>query len=117
MKQLGSQIKKIREFKNLTQNHVANKLGMSQSNYARIEGDHVSLTESQLNDIADVFEINVSSIKHFDERITISLNTSKEFNPDPNQILHFYQKLSELYKEEINLLSRKITLLESISNN
>jgi transcriptional regulator with XRE-family HTH domain len=34
---LGSKIKTIREMKNFTQEYIAEKLEMSQSNYSRIE--------------------------------------------------------------------------------
>ena len=115
MKQLGSQIKKIREFKNLTQNHVANKLGMSQSNYARIESNHVGITDNQLSKIANVLETHTSVIKQIDERLNMGLTVTEEFKPNPQMILHFYKNLKELYSEEIVLLEKKVKLLETIS--
>lgn len=115
MEQLGNQIKKIRELKNLTQSHVAGKLGMSQSNYARIENNHVKITDNQLSIIANVLDTNTSIIKQIDERLNIGLTVTEEFKPNPQMILHFYKNLKELYTEEIMLLEKKVKLLETIS--
>ena len=51
---IGLKIKKIREFNNLTQEHVAAKLGLSQSNYARIEKDEIKITDTRLKQIAEI---------------------------------------------------------------
>lgn len=116
MKELGSQIRKIREFKNFTQVYVATKLGMSQSNYARIENNQVSLTDNQLSSIANILETHSSVIKQVDERMNRGLTVSEEFNPNPQAILHFYKNLKKIYNEEISLLQKKVQLLETITS-
>lgn len=116
MKQLGENIKKIREFKNLTQTFVAGKLKMSQSSYARLEKGNMFISKDHLEVISKILETNPLIIKHFDKKIHMNLNESKEFNPDLQTINSFFGNLKELYKEEISLLEKKVKLLETIVN-
>lgn len=56
MYQTGNKIKKLRELRNFTQGYMAEKLGISQSNYARLENDEVGISNERLKQIADVLE-------------------------------------------------------------
>jgi transcriptional regulator with XRE-family HTH domain len=116
MKSIGSNIKKIRELKNFTQAHVAKKLGMSQSNYARIENGRVKFDADKLRQIAVVLETTVKTIEFFDEKLHQGLTNDQTFNPDPKDIIRFFSELKKLYAEEIVLLQKKIKLLEILSS-
>ncbi len=59
-------IKKIRELKNLTREHVADELNMSTSGYGKIERGEVDLTISKLNKIAKVLDVSIEFIFRFD---------------------------------------------------
>ena len=59
-------IKKIRELKNLTREHVADELNMSTSGYGKIERGEVDLTISKLNKIAKVLDVTIEFIFRFD---------------------------------------------------
>jgi transcriptional regulator with XRE-family HTH domain len=59
-------IKKIRELKNLTREHVADELHMSTSGYGKIERGEVDLTISKLTKIAEVLNVSVDFIIKFD---------------------------------------------------
>ncbi len=59
-------IKKIRELKNLTREHVADELNMSTSGYGKIERGEVDLTISKLIRIAQVFNVSIDFIFRFD---------------------------------------------------
>lgn len=116
MKSIGTNIKKIRELKNFTQAHVAKKLDMSQSNYARIENGRVKLDAVKLRQIASVLDTNVKTIEFFDEKIHQGLTNDQSFNPNPRDVIHFFSELKKLYAEEIVLLQKRIKLLEMLSN-
>jgi DNA-binding XRE family transcriptional regulator len=45
---IGNRIKKIREFKNYTQEYMAGQLGISQRAYSKIENDEVSISIEKL---------------------------------------------------------------------
>jgi transcriptional regulator with XRE-family HTH domain len=51
---LGQKIKKIRELKNLTQEHVADKLGITQSNYSKLEMGKQDIPFGKLEETAHV---------------------------------------------------------------
>jgi transcriptional regulator with XRE-family HTH domain len=63
---VGSNIKKLRELKNITRDAMAADLEMSVSGYSKIERDEVDLTISKIKRIAEVLEIDMSQILNFD---------------------------------------------------
>ena len=105
-------MKNIREFKNLTQKYVANRIGISQSKFARIENGAISITDELLTLISKVLETNSSSIKQFDKKVYQNLSVKNESAPDLRQIAEFFKQLKDLHNEEIILLQKKIKLLE-----
>jgi transcriptional regulator with XRE-family HTH domain len=62
----GHRIRKIRELKDFTQDHMAKALGMSQSYYARIESDQVDIKLSQLEAIANILDVEPLQLLKFD---------------------------------------------------
>lgn len=62
---IGANIKTIRELKNLTQQYVAEAIGISQSMYSRIEQDKEELTFSRLESIAQALEVNPLHLINF----------------------------------------------------
>ncbi|MDR0294720.1 MAG: helix-turn-helix transcriptional regulator [Prevotellaceae bacterium] len=59
---IGTNIRQIRELKNLSQEHVAHELGVSQSSYARIENGTVIPKIDRLQQIAEILEIDMSTL-------------------------------------------------------
>ncbi len=95
----------------LTQEHLADKLGMSIAGFGKIERDETDLPYSRLEQIASTFNMKTEDLVSFDEQVV--------FNIMHNQtgINHFYnngvsEKERELYEQTINLLKEKITWLE-----
>ena len=112
---IGNKIKKIREFKNLTQEHVANKLGVSQSNYARIEKDEVKITDVRLKQIAEILEVTEEEIKNLDESIIFNITNWHNSTAGQNCIVNNYHispEIQKLYEDKIKLLEEKIQYLE-----
>ncbi|MEM8907027.1 MAG: helix-turn-helix transcriptional regulator [Bacteroidota bacterium] len=68
MTDLGLKIKKIRELKNYKQDYMAERLGISQSNYSRYENLETQVSEAMLQQIAEVFELAPEQIQQFDEK-------------------------------------------------
>ena len=52
----GSRIREIRKKKKLTQEYIADKLGMGRSNFGHIENDRVTPSSSDLKIIADLLD-------------------------------------------------------------
>ena len=59
---IGDNIKKIRELKNYTQEHVALELGLSQATYARIESGETIPKIDRLQRIAEILEVDISTL-------------------------------------------------------
>ena len=74
MKNIGDNIKKFRELKNITRDKIAADLNMSLSNYSKIERGEIDLTISRVQEIANILEVDVSQILNFDA--THIFNTS-----------------------------------------
>lgn len=57
-----SNIRKIREFRNYTQNYLAAKLDISQNAYSKIELGYSSITLNRLIEISDILEVDLMDI-------------------------------------------------------
>jgi transcriptional regulator with XRE-family HTH domain len=70
MTDIARNIRQIRELKNFTQSHVAERLSISQAAYAKIEQGITVLKIDRLQQIAEILEVELSAL----------LNTSNIFN-------------------------------------
>jgi len=61
-----SNIRKIREFRNFTQDYLAVKLHISQNAYSKIELGYSSITLSRLIHIAEILEVDVVDLINTD---------------------------------------------------
>ena len=59
---LGNQIKILRNARNLTQEYMAEKLGISRQKYARIENGNNNITLEVLTRISDILDVAVGDI-------------------------------------------------------
>jgi len=98
-------IKSIRELKNYTQEYVADRLGMTQAGYSKIEKGINKLSIEKLDEIAAVLEVTVENIINFEKEwyFRNNRNETPAFKNVEN---------GSLYK----LLIEKIELLEKLLN-
>lgn len=66
MKTVAGNIRKIREYKNYTQDYLAAKLGISQNAYSKIELSYSKITLDRLFHIALILEVEVTQLLYFD---------------------------------------------------
>ncbi|TDD93417.1 helix-turn-helix domain-containing protein [Flavobacterium cellulosilyticum] len=71
-------IRKIRELKNLTREFVADELKMTASGYGKIERGDVDLTVSKLIEISKVLEVSIEFIFKFDISIFFNDKNNNE---------------------------------------
>jgi transcriptional regulator with XRE-family HTH domain len=62
---LEKNIRKIRRLKNLTQSQVSKELNISAQAYSKIESGETRLDTNRLQQLANIFEINVKDIYDF----------------------------------------------------
>ena len=78
-KVLGNRIKALRSAKNLTQEQVADQIGVSRQKYARIENGVNSITLDILSKVAEVLGVTVGDItKVLDETPVVAYKAGGE---------------------------------------
>jgi len=112
---IKNKIKNIRELKNYTQEYMAERLGVTQAGYSKIEKGKTSLSYEKLVDIGRILDVSVEDIISFDYdkyftnygRITGNNNGSILINADNTSAL------KELYEDKIQLLEKLLNITEN----
>lgn len=76
MREVASNIRKVREFRNYTQDYLAAKLEISQNAYSKIELGYSKITLDRLFHIALILEVKVMELLYFDKNILGKLATT-----------------------------------------
>lgn len=74
---IGENIKKFRELKNITRETIASELNMSLSGYSKIERDEIDLTLSRIQRIAEILKVDLSQILNFDASQIFNVSHNK----------------------------------------
>ncbi len=75
---LGEKIRSIRELKGLSQEYMAEALGISVSAYGKLERNQTELHFSRLEKIIEVLEIPLEKLLSFDEKCFFLSNNSND---------------------------------------
>jgi transcriptional regulator with XRE-family HTH domain len=103
---IGNNIKNIRELKNFSQEYVATEIGLSQSQYARIESGSAIPKIDRLQRIADVLEVDLSTllsttnIFHFNFNKTANQSGYYNINNQTNNTIDI-EVLRQIIQEEL----------------
>jgi transcriptional regulator with XRE-family HTH domain len=122
MKTVADRIKKLRELKNLTQEHMANELGVSQNTYSRLETESTKITIDRLEEIASILEVPVEMLLKSDAPIyNISNNTNHKYigyfeNIEDKESDFLMKQLEFLQQEVQSLRKENQALLDVIKN-
>lgn len=112
--QTGEKIRAFRELRNYTQEYVANKLGMSQVNYSKIERGEITASDDKINKIAEVLEVSPQAIKEFNPTYFFSSNQSNSSSSSDIQVVGTPQeKVELLYQAQINALQETVVSLKN----
>lgn len=108
---IGQKIKKLRELKNLTQEHMAEVIGLSQSAYSRIELGDTEVTYSKLERISQELGMRPEEV--------IAFNESMVFNVMHNQtgnglVIQNSDLERQLFEQQIALLKEENAHLKTI---
>lgn len=109
---LGQKIKKLRELKNLTQEHMAQQLGITQSAYSKIENNEVEVAYSKLEQIAKVLELRPEDIITFNEHVVFNVMHNQTGN---GMVVHQASLIEkQLYEDHIKQLKEENAYLKSV---
>lgn len=114
MSTLGTKIRKLRELRNLKQEHMADVLGISQSSYSKIEKDETEVGHERLEQIAKALDLSVQDILAFDEKMIFNImhNTTGIYNNGGTHYHQFTDELKKLYEDKIKLLEEMNEMLK-----
>ena len=89
---IGENIKKFRELKNMTREEIADRLDLSVSAYGKIERNETDVTVSRIQQIAEVLQVEMSQILNFDvsQIFNISHNHLVQAAGGKAENMHFY---------------------------
>ena len=111
-KAIGEKIRQIRELKGYSQEYLADKLGVSQRAYSKIERSEIKVDWEKIKNIATIFEMEPMDLVSFDDNIIFNncnqsgkLNTINNYVPD---------QLIAQYEERIKHLEKEIEFLRDL---
>lgn len=112
---VGESIKKLRELKNLTQQHMATELDLSVSGYGKIERDETDVSISKLERIAEVLGVDMNTILSFDSKNVFQFTNNQMANGivqnQYNAQNELLERLVAKYEEENKYLKGLIDTL------
>jgi transcriptional regulator with XRE-family HTH domain len=100
-------IRKIRMLKNISQDEMAEHLGVSQSSYGKLERSQTKITMSRLEELAGIFEMTSFEIVNFDPT-TMAVFRTPEVVVKPEPVAH----LPEEDSQEAAVLRARLHYLE-----
>lgn len=115
----GNNIKKIRELRNLTQKYIAENIGMSQGNYARLENGEIQISADRMKSIADLLKCDEQKIKDFNLNAFFMASNNGELVSKTTQVenlqnLMISDDLKKMYEDRIKFYEKYIERLEEM---
>lgn len=112
LEKIGTKIRNIRVAKGLTQENIAEQLGMSHSGYAKIERGEVDMNISRLEQIAQKFCVDLAEIVQTNEVNNFNNHgTCSAFGMNATVNFHISKEEFENMKKEIGELKKQIAQL------
>jgi len=117
MNQVGLKIRKYRESAGLSQEYVASKLGMTQSNYQRLEKNDERLDIVRLQKIADVLHIKLMELLMEDEQQASGTHAPVASQHNDNYLMYKAMvEIIEVVRFENSLLRAEIQQIKNMLN-
>jgi len=115
---LGEKIKKVREFRNYTQDYVAQQLKMTQAEYSRIESNEMDISFSRLENIAKILDVSTADlIKHDGQSMFTNYITANDNSITNGYVFRDKEILTTLekqYQYRIASLEKEIERLHAL---
>ncbi|MGV8096317.1 MAG: helix-turn-helix domain-containing protein [Mangrovibacterium sp.] len=99
---VGQNIKKIREDKNLTQQQIAELIHMHRSNYSKIESGQREISIDAINKIAKYFGMTIDQIVNFDGAVP------QEITVEDKTLMEQVKLIQELESDEKSMIFKMV---------
>jgi len=110
----GAKLRLIRQIKGYKQDYVAEKLGMSQTNYSNIESGKTDMKLEVLEKFAKVHGIEATDILQFGEQYIFNNHNQQGGEASSVSTHHHYSdKIVELYERQIEWLKTENETLKA----
>lgn len=111
---VNEKIKKIRELKDLSQEQVAEKLGLATSSYSKIERGVTNISLTRLEEIAQIFNINATDLLENSNQVIclISENNSSNYYGTQPEMTAELEKYKLTIQHQNELIEKQAELLE-----
>lgn len=97
---VNEKIRLVREAKGLTQEQVAEKLQMSKNGYGDLERGDSDIKLSKLQQLADIFEMDLPELVDLGDKGTLNINFTKQ---GKNYNVYLGSSTSELEKQRLTI--------------
>lgn len=112
---VGHKIRSIRIIKDVSQDYVAEKLGISQPAYSKIESNETKLPYNKVEEIASILGVDVDEMLNFDKsNIFNNCNQSGTFSGVNNTFTFTGEDLKDVYEKLLEEKEKRIQLLEEL---
>ena len=117
---IGEKIRKLREFREYSQDYVAKKLKMTQGGYSRMERGEIDIPFSRLEQVAEVLDMPVDKLIGYDDKqMMINYITncnSNNFTTNGNILSNnlVVEELTKQYDLRILSLENEVIRLHSL---
>jgi len=109
MKDIYENIKSMRLLKSLSQEHVAECLGVSQSSYGKLERGTTRVTWEKLVKLAEILETTPWQIVNFNKERPFPISR-------PNSNIEVTEDMDEETVRDINQLQERVKYLEQVND-
>ena len=111
-KNVGRNIRLLREWRNLTQEHVAHELGLSHSGYSRIERGEVEPDGDKLKRIASVLGVATETILNFSPSQLTTGGVNVQGSDNGQNMIHTtLDHIEDIYRGQIESLRNEVEFL------
>ena len=112
---VGHKIRAAREFKEMSQEYLANKLGISQPALSKIENNETKLDFEKIEEIASILGVDVDDMLNFDKaNVFNNCNQSGTFSGVNNSFTFTGEDLKDVYEKLLEEKEKRIQLLEEL---
>jgi len=112
MTDVKEKIKNIRELKNLTQEYVAEKLGITQAAYSKIESGTTKVSYEKLFQISNILGVEINELLNFDSQKFFNNLNNVKGNNNGITLGATQENIETFYQDKIKLLEKVILLTE-----
>jgi transcriptional regulator with XRE-family HTH domain len=111
MHNIGHNIRQVRELKNLTQEYVAKKLGVSRSFYIKVENNETQIKFEQLQALSKVMDVSLNDIIDFNDKQIFNTTHHNHNVKNVGNVINDYQheEMKTMYEK---LLTEKDARLQ-----